>query len=310
MRGNTLSMSDSDQAPPSSSIPAGDVGKRLGSELGAIKIPPRPAVLASIEAEMRGKSPNFGTLETFISLDVGISASLLKIANSAFFGLGGHVRSVKEALQILGLNTVATAIAALSLRKAFAHVPNLERFWDSSARIAQLSGWLSTRLELTGRKVRAEEAYTFGLFRDCGIPVLMSMYADYQEILKAANEEAEKPFTAVEDIELGLNHAMIGATLAREWQLPIEYRAAIELHHDVDAIRGLSSHITPDLSRYFMALAQLAEYLFQRLTGLNKTCEWGKLGPACLDVLAIDAADVDRLVQTAREQGVHLEPAF
>ena len=72
MRGNTLSMSDSDQAPPSSSIPAGDVGKRLGSELGAIKIPPRPAVLASIEAEMRGKSPNFGTLEIFISLDVGV----------------------------------------------------------------------------------------------------------------------------------------------------------------------------------------------------------------------------------------------
>lgn len=296
--------------PEPSSALTGNLGRMLGDELGAIKIPPRPAALSNIESGMRSAAPNFGELEKLISLDVGISASLLKIANSAFFGFGGHVRSIKEALQVLGLNTVTTAIAALSLRKAFAHVPNLERFWDSSARIAQLSGWLAARIELGDRKVRAEEAYTYGLFRDCGIPVLMSMYADYCEILGTANAEEEKPFTSIEDVEMGLNHAMIGATLAQEWLLPIEYRAAIELHHDADAIRGLNSHITPDLSRYFMALAQLAEYLFQRLTGLNKTCEWGKLGSVCLDVLGLDETDVDRLLEAAREQGIHREPAF
>lgn len=291
--------------------PSEPVDELLRKELSAIKIPPRPAVMSNIEQEMRSRAPNFGTLETIISLDVGISASLLKIANSAFFGFNGHARSVKDALHILGLNTVATAIAALSLRKAFAHVPNLERYWDSSARVAQLSGWLVANLTSCHHKLRPEEAYTFGLFRDCGIPVLMSMYADYFDILKVANNEQVRPFTAIEDDEMGLNHAMIGASLADEWQLPIEFRAAIELHHDQDAILGLSAHKVPNASRYFMAISQLAEYLFQRLSGMNKTCEWGKLGASCSSVLGLEDENViDQLFGLAQEQKIHTSPTI
>jgi HD-like signal output (HDOD) protein len=132
------------------------VEAQLGNELSSIKIPPRPAILMHIETEMRSKAPNFGTLESIISVDVSISASLLKIANSAYFGHHGQVRSVKEALQILGLNTIGSALAGLSLRKAFAHVPNLERFWDASARSAQLSGWLTTQLSLPYAQLRPE----------------------------------------------------------------------------------------------------------------------------------------------------------
>lgn len=298
-------MSDPDQKPA-----ANAVTDLLRVELGSIKIPPRPAVMTNIEQEMRSRTPNFGTLESIISLDVGISASLLKIANSAFFGFNGQARSVKDALQILGLNAVANAIAALSLRKAFAHVPNLERYWDSSARIAQLSGWLATQVGSGPRKVRSEEAYTFGLFRDCGIPVLMSMYADYYDILKAANNEEVKAFTAIEDEEMGLNHASVGAALAQEWQLPIEFRAGIQLHHDGDAIRGLSAHLAPDISRHFMAISQLAEYLFQRLSGMNKTCEWGKLGAVCSETLGLRDAAIDDLFLAAQKSGIHTYPAI
>lgn len=287
-----------------------DVSGLLLRELSTLKIPSRPAILSSIESEMRSKAPNFATLETTISVDVAISVSLLKIANSAFFGFGGNVRSVREALQVLGLNTVASAIAALSLRKVFAHVPNLERYWDSSARIAQLSGWLATQIHFPSRKIKAEEAYTFGLFRDCGIPVLMSMYDDYYDILDTANNEAVKPFTAIEDETLGINHAMIGAMLAKEWQLPIDFQAGIEWHHGAEAIRGLNSHVVPDISRYFIAIAQLSEHLFQRLSGLNKTCEWAKLGQDCLNVLGIQENDTDTLFDGARENNLHNEPAF
>jgi HD-like signal output (HDOD) protein len=286
------------------------VATQLDNELSSVKIPPRPAALASIENEMRSKAPNFGAMAMLISVDVGISASLLKIANSAYFGQGGRVRSVSEALQILGLNTVASSIAALSLRKVFAHVPNLERYWDSSARVALLSGWLVTQLDFPYRKIKPEEAYTFGLFRDCGIPILMSMYADYFDILERANSEVEESFTTIEVEAMGLDHAMIGGSLAKEWHLPIEFKAAIELHHDADAIRGLSPHIAPDISRYFIAIAQLSEYLYQRLSGLNKTQEWRKLGAVCLDVLGIQEKDTDQLFQNAQEKKIHAQPAF
>ena len=119
----------------------------LKDELVTIGIPPRPTILQSIEREMRKDEPDFSTLEIVIGLDVGVAASLLKIANSPFFGISSaHVNTVKDALQILGLKVVGTAIAGLALRKAFANVPNLERFWDGSACIAQISAWLTLQV--------------------------------------------------------------------------------------------------------------------------------------------------------------------
>ncbi len=279
----------------------------LSNELLSVGIPSRPVVLASIEKEMLSSAPCYGTLEKIISIDVGLSASLLKIANSAFFGCSGHVRSVNEALQILGLNTVSTAVAALSLRKAFGNIRNMERFWDSSARIAQLSGWLATQLTFPDQRIKPEEAFTFGLFRDCGIPILMGHYSNYIAILSAANAEAHRAFTAVEDDEIAVDHAMIGAMLAKKWQLPVDFQAAIAGHHDSDVIRGLSSHAIPDIARYFISISQLAEHIFQRLSGMNKTQEWIKLGDLCLDILGIKEPDTDLLMEAAVEKALHIE---
>ncbi len=297
-------------APNPSTSDTPSVERLLGKELSDIKIPPRPAVLSHIEKEMHSRSPNLASLGEIISVDVGVSASLLKIANSAYFGHCGTVRSIKEALQILGLNTVANAIAALSLRKAFAHVPNLERFWDSSARIAQLSGWIVGQLRETPFMVRPEEAFTFGLFRDCGMPAILSMFDDYFDILRVANNESERPFTAVEDAAMELNHAVVGGLLAQEWKLPIEFRNAIELHHDVNAIRGGATQNIPDAARQFMAVSQLAEYLFQSVSGMSKSCEWSKLGEACLEVLRLQEEAIPALLEAARAEGVHTQPVI
>jgi HD-like signal output (HDOD) protein len=287
-----------------------DVGPTLAKELGAIKIPPRPAVLMHIEEEMRSKTPNLNKLGEIISLDVSISASLIKVSNSSFYGVPKPVRSVSTSLQILGLNTVGRTLAALYLRQMFNHVPNFERFWDASARTAQLSGWLANQLDTPYRLVKPDEAYTFGLFRDCGIPVMSSMLTDYFGILGRANIEPIKFFTDIEDDEIGMNHAQAGAILAREWRLPIEFQAAIEWHHSIDALRGLTPHLIPDISRSYIAMAQFSEHLFQQLTGLDKTCEWGKLGDACLEVLGIPKDGVEEFIELAEKDGVHKTPVI
>ena len=278
----------------------------IGSEVIAIGIPPRPAVLERIEHEMRQEEPNYSTLEKLISLDVGVSASLLKIANSAAFGFSGNIRSVHDALHVLGLKNVASAIAALSLKKVFGKVPNLERFWDSSASIAQVSAWLASQLKSTEYKIKPEEAYTFGLFRDCGIPLLMFNFSDYIDVLKLANSEDVMSFTELENEELGFNHAMMGAKLVEEWSLPDEFIMGVAYHHNSEAITGYLS-LTPEVSRYFIALSQLAEYLFQRQTHLNKTSEWKKLGNACMQTLKLTPDDVENLVNAVAAEKIHLD---
>jgi len=282
----------------------------LRDELITIGIPPRPKVLLSIEREMRREEPDYSVLEKVISLDVGVAASLLKIAKSPLFGNSANVRTIKDALQVLGLKIVATAIAGLSLRKAFANVPNLERFWDASACVAQISAWLTSQVVFPARPIRPDEVYTYGLFRDAGIPVLLSNFSDYLDVLKVANSEAEQPFTRIEDQEYGINHALIGAKLAKEWELPDEHRNAIEFHHDRVTIQGDGATPLSDVSRYYIAIAQLAEFFHQRATQKSHALEWNKLGDVCLACLQLTPERVEELYAQMFVDGVPLRPEF
>lgn len=257
-----------------------------------IGIPPCPIILERFMAEARQDEPDFNRLASVIGTDVGLSAGLIKTANSPYFGMRQRVRSVNEALVILGLKTASRAVAGLVLSKAFPNVVNLERFWDASARIALLSGWLAQHLNISG--LRAEDTYTYGLFRDCGIPVLLGRFPRYENVLVAANSDVTRGFTEVEGVELPTNHAMVGCMLAQNWWLPEEICLAIRNHHDLVALESIHSKL-PVLSRRLIAIAQLAEHIVQQQLGLSLTQEWTKLGGACLQILDLDETDFEML---------------
>ena len=148
--------------------------------------------------------------------------------------------------------------------------------------------------------LRADDAYTFGLFRDCGIPILISRFPDYPNILKEANQDALRSFTDIEDQSLPTNHAVIGYVLAQSWWLSEETILAIRRHHDVDTLKSTS--IPPSInSRHMIAVSQLAEYLLQKHSGLSQTQEWAKLGPACLQLLNLNNEGLDRVMAEATE---------
>lgn len=255
-------------------------------------IPPCPVILDRFMAEANKDEPDYNRLAGIIGSDVGLAAGLIKTANSPYFGLRQRVRSVNEALTILGLKPASRAVAGIILRNSFPHVKNLERFWDASSRIAHLSGWIAQTLEIRG--LRAEDAYTFGLFRDCGIPVLLGRFPDYATVLAEANREAVRSFTEVEETLLPTNHAMVGCILAQSWWLPEEICLAIRNHHDLAMLESAQSTL-PMLSRRLIAAAQLAEHIVQQQLGLSMTQEWPKLGAACLRILDIGEAQLEAL---------------
>lgn len=271
-----------------------DIEKRMKIEIREIGIPPRPTILCQIEQETTKDEPDFIRLATLLNQDVGLSASLIKVANSPYFSFGKKVPTVQEALLVLGLKLVVQTVAGLALQQVFKHLPNMERFWDSSATNAQISGWLARQL---GKKwaIRPEDAYTFSLFRDCGIPVLMSPFPEYQAILAQANSERERSFTEVEDQAMGLNHALVGADLAGNWLLPAETCLAIRHHHDA-AIFAEESAI-PERTKVLVAISHLAEYLMQQEAGRGQSCEWEKLGTLCLSCLDIGSDQVPSLCE-------------
>jgi HD-like signal output (HDOD) protein len=246
--------------------------------------------------EARKDEPDFNRLASIIGTDVGLSAGLIKTANSPFFGMRQRVRSANEALTVLGLKAASRAVAGIVLRNSFPNVPNLERFWDASARIARLSGWLAQQLRIRG--LLAEDAYTYGLFRDCGIPVLLRRFPDYEKVLAAANADATRSFTEVEEAEIPTNHAMVGCILAQSWWLPEEICLAIRNQHDLAMLESAGSDL-PMLSRRLIATTQFAEHIVQRQLGLSLTQEWTKLGAACLQILDIGEGRLEELYAEA-----------
>lgn len=262
-------------------------------------IPPCPDILQRVVSEAQKPDPDLRQLGVIVSSDVGISASLLKTVNSPFYGLHSKTHTIQQAVSLLGVRPTVNAVASIALQRVLPPPPRLERFWDGSMKIARLSGWLAQQLSDT-TAVSADLAYTFSLFRDAGIPLMLNKYPDYYETLKEANACAERPFTQIEEERHATSHALVGYLLAQSWWLAPNTCQAIRHHHDAFAISANSRMLAAESSE-LVALAQLAEYLYQQVSSQSQTREWDKLKEEVLARLQLDETAVQELLEEARD---------
>lgn len=261
----------------------------------AVGIPPRPAILVQLDAEMQKDDPNFRRIEQLVTSDVGLSAALLKTVNSPFFGLRSKATTIGQAIPVLGLSTLARTITGLMLRKVFSSAGqiNMERFWDASAKVALTTAFIAKQLP----GMNLDEAYTFGLFQDCGIPILIQRFQNYKQTLGFANQSLDRKFTEIEDEHHQTNHATIGYLLTKSWNLSTELSSAIRFHHEYAMI--LESQL-PVESQHLIALALLAERAIQLHTGLSNSVEWRKGGDIVLQHLGLSGGEFDEIVDEIR----------
>jgi HD-like signal output (HDOD) protein len=281
----------------SPSIQAPIIDPQLERSLLDIEIPPCPEILIRIMGEMHKEEPDYHRLSNMISADVALSAGLIKTTNSPYFARAQRARSVHDALTILGLRVAGHTIAGIILRNLFPNTPNMVRFWDASARTARLSAWLAHKLDIPG--FHPDDAYTFGLFHDCGIPILMVRFPNYKEVLGLANRDTQNEFTKTEEALVNTNHALVGSALAQSWWLPEDMCLAIHHHHDLKALTPDST--LPKFHRYYIATNQFAEHFSQQQLGLDFTQEWPKFSAACLETLQIDEEDLEFLYTEAKQ---------
>lgn len=269
------------------SIPGIDA--TLAESLAKIEIPPRPAIVDQVMAEMQADAPDYRRLASLITSDVGLAAWLVKTANAPIFGFRTRAMTVRDALTMLGLLMVLRTVAGYALRQVLPESPALKGFWDTSARVAHVSGWLVRETGIADG-VRPQDAYTYGLFRDCGIPVLMRVSDGYDGVLANATAEPLKSFTEVESDRFAINHAMVGCVMAHSWYLPEVQCEAILHHHDLASLSGERGDLSP-AARRLVALGQLAEWL-QAEDSVGAANEWKKLGDAVLALLDLTPMQV------------------
>jgi len=250
-------------------------------------LPPCPEVLADIAREMRREVPDVQKIGSLVTRDVAASATVLKTVNSAFYGLAAKARSVQQAIAYLGLDRTAFLLAALLLRNAFpqSNRPAMARFWETSTQLALTVSFFARVLGAGDR----DEAHTFGLFRDAGSAVLICKFENYAAVVDGAIGGPESRITELEKQNFGADHAVIGAVLARDWQLPEEMSEAILWHH-ADFVLDLDERPIPDDSIRFIALGVLADRVIDRYRGTLLNESTARILTQALDALRVTKA--------------------
>ena len=261
-----------------------------------LNIPPCPEVLTKLLREMRNDEPDYMMISNLISGDVSLAAAMLKTVNSPFFGLRTKATSVRQALTLLGLRNVKEVVTGLLLRNSLpaGESAAMQHFWEASSGIAQIASMLAQPLAGLDR----EDTYTFTLFRDCGIPLMIKRYPGYDDFYAKAVSGAQS-FTEAEQAKFGMDHARVGAQLAQSWHLTEASCKAIALSHDYPA---LGSAEVPAKVRKLVALALAAEYIHGRCTTETECAEWVKGGKAVIAALGTSEDAIE--AQLERVEGI------
>lgn len=259
----------------------------------SVGIPPCPAILTGLVAEMRSDDPDFPKIARLIGTDVALAATMLKTVNSPFYGLPQKISSIQQALALLGLRNVSHLVTRLLLQQAFpvGDSEAMERYWESSSAIATLLAFLARKT----RQLDRDDAYTYGLFRDCGIPVMMMNFTDHPEMIDAAHNDSSRVLSEIENEQLGIDHTGVGAELAESWHLSAATCTAIRRHHDYTVL-GVGDTV-PLQSRRMIALGVLAERLYRDHCGDKPGAEWQRAGAAALAAARLSAEEFSDLAQ-------------
>lgn len=281
-RGATMNATDIFEA----DLPDEQVSRMLQD----LAIPPCPEIIVELLGEARREDIDFIRISRLIIGDVALAAAVLKSANSPFFALRRKVQSVQQAVAVLGLRNLLKIIYGVVLRQSLGGgTPALARFWDRSNYNAVVSSFLAGRLS----GVSADDAYTFGLFHDAGIAILMQKFPDYRQTLMQANARPVGA-TAVEDEHYGTNHVIVGALLARGWYLPEQVVWAIRYHHEPSIIVSPRGHATPDVC-LLVTIRLISEHIVARFLNYPDDAEWEHAREAVLGHLGWFEEDVDDL---------------
>jgi putative nucleotidyltransferase with HDIG domain len=175
------------------------------------QLPPLPQAVLALQATLQDESASVADCALRIRQDPALTARLLRLANSAFYGVPGRVGGIDDAVQLIGLRSLRllamTAAVSMQFEPPRAPAGWLGAFWRHALAVAHLAQGLA---ELRGQPV--ERAYVAGLLHDIGRLVLATRRAP-------ASDNGDD------------NHAEVGAAVARHWHLPPAVAQAIASHH-------------------------------------------------------------------------------
>lgn len=178
---------------------------------------------------------NVAQIEAILGQDPGLMANILKLANSAYFGMPAKVGSIKQAVLILGLKrlvqiVIASCVSAIMDKPVLGYDLPPGALWYHSIGVSVAAEGLMKELKINA----AEEIFTAALLHDVGKLVVGGLIDnDFKKMKKSLSQGMS--FEEAEIVALGTNHAEVGAQILQQWSLPPVIVNAVRWHHSPES---------------------------------------------------------------------------
>lgn len=268
-----------------------------------IAIPPQPQVLVDLQMEQFSPDCCVASIADLICQDVGLSGAILKTVNSPYFNLSNEITSITQAVNILGVDSVVNLVNAQSIKGALSDddIIAMGTFWDSAMDVAMACAVVAKQIGFP----TPDEAYTLGLFHDCGIALLMSRFKNYNTILQEAYSREDKNISVTENELLNTNHSVVGYYVGKSWNLPAYLCEAIHEHHKIEKVFK-DSNVDPK-KKTLLAILKMAEHICKSskvLADQNENYEWERIKDIILLYVGLSHYDYESLAVNVTEMGL------
>lgn len=253
------------------------IAKRIQS------LPTLPPVVRKLTAMVESPDVTAKEVGKLISSDQVLSAKVLKLVNSPFYGFPGRISSISHAIILLGFNVIKGVVLSASVFDIMER--SMVGLWEHSLGSAIISGTISRSLGLN----EPEEISTAALLHDIGkVLVRVSLSDDYDRIERIVAEK-DCSFQEAELKVLGVDHAAIGLWLSEEWGLPERLIVPISYHHDPESALRYKDRV---------AVVHIADSLIRAFgVGFGGDGWAGRISPAAWEYVGMPRLDPVKLMR-------------
>jgi len=241
-----------------------------------------PEVTAQIIKTVEDPKSTATQLHKIVAHDPALVTRIMKVVNSAFYGLPGQIASIERAIVLLGLNAIKNIAVAASLGQLFRGSKLCDEFtakdlWTHCVAVGVAARDLARQMKM----LIADEAFLAGMIHDMGILVSLQLYPEQlREVCHAAKNGTED-FCELERRIIGFDHQQLGMALAENWKFPRPCQLAAGYHHQ--------PHTLADQSRHLVMLVHVADTVCcQSKHGFNLTAKHQTLTDERLQEMRID----------------------
>lgn len=255
--------------------------------------PGMPATAAKLLKMLKDTESTSAQIEEVLRYDAGLTANILKLTNSAYFGIPSKVSSVRQAIVMLGWKRVMQLVMTMCMSTVLKKpIPGYDlpqgALWQHSVAVSVAAEAVVNALKIPG----AEEVFTAALLHDVGKLVLGGFVKNDLEQIKSMVSKGIA-FEVAEYMVIGTDHAEIGARILEKWAFPKDLVNAVNWHHDPETCKN---HCT------LSDIVHIANAVGLRI-GFGREAEGIRIEPSVsvTDGLGLEPVDIEVLAEQTLE---------